>query len=274
LADGVTVAAISDETGDERVQVWKDGATRTLPWDIGRVVSMRAAPRGARLAIANHRNEVLCGDLDTGTLTVVDRSEDGRTEEVAWSPEGAWIAYSFWTDPRHTAIKLYDVANNTSTLVTQPEFNDYAPAFDPLGKYLYFLSIRTFDPVYDAVQFELSFPRAARPYLIALQSDVPPPFEPAPKGLKPGDPAKVAQRESPPATIRVDLPGIARRVSPFPVPEGRYGQIAGVAGDKVIWTLLPIVGAHGRGGHKEAPGRLELFDFDTLRTETLLDKVD
>ena len=274
LADGVTVAAISDESGEERVQIWTDGATRTLPWDIGRVVAMRAAPRGARVAIANHRNEVLCGDLETGTLTVVDRSEDGRTEAVAWSPDGAWIAYSFWTDPRHVAIKLYDVVNDTATLVTQPEFNDYAPAFDPHGKYLYFLSIRTFDPVYDAVQFELSFPRAVRPYLIALQSDGPPPFEPPPKGLKPEDPAKEAKRDSETPTVRVDLPGIARRVSPFPVAEGRYGQIAGVAGNKVIWTLLPIVGAHGRGGHKEAPGRLELFDFDTLRTETLLDKVD
>ena len=274
LADGVTVAAISDETGEERVQVWKDGATRTLPWDVGRVVAMRAAPRGARVAIANHRNEVLCGDLDTGTLTVVDRSLDGRTEDVAWSPDGAWIAYSFWTDPRHCAIKLYDVAGNAATLVTQPEFNDYAPAFDPLGKFLYFLSIRTFDPVYDAVQFELSFPRAARPYLIALRSDVPPPFDPAPKGLKPDDPRDDAKRDAQVPDVRVDLEGIARRVAPFPVPEGRFGQIAGVARNKAIWTLLPIIGAHGRGGHKEAPGRLEIFDFETLRTETLLDKVD
>ena len=37
---------------------------------------------------------------------------------------------------------------------------------------------------------------------------------------------------------------------------------------------MPIVGAHGRGGHKEAPGRLELFDFDTLRTEPLSEKVE
>ncbi|MEO8752924.1 MAG: S41 family peptidase [Casimicrobiaceae bacterium] len=275
LADGVTLAAISDETGEERVQVWKEGTTRTLPWDVGRVVAMRASPRGARVAIANHRNEVLCGDIDTGTLTVVDHSEDGRTEDVAWSPDGAWIAYSYWTDPRHVAIKLHEVASSVSTLVTQPEFMDYAPAFDPSGKYLYFLSIRTFDPVYDAVQFELSFPRAARPYLIALQADAPPPFDPAPKGLKPEEPAaNDASRNAETKDVRVDLPGIARRVAPFPVHEGRFGQIAGVAGNKVIWTLLPIVGAHGRGGHKEAPGQLELFDFDTLRAEKLVDKVD
>ena len=46
LADGATVVAVSDETGDERVQIWKDGVTRPLPWDIGRAITMRAAPKG------------------------------------------------------------------------------------------------------------------------------------------------------------------------------------------------------------------------------------
>ncbi|MEO8508344.1 MAG: S41 family peptidase [Betaproteobacteria bacterium] len=275
LPDGATLVAISDETGEERVQVWKDGTTRTLPWDVGRVVTLLSAPRGAQVAISNHRNEVLIGDLDAGTLTVVDRSQDGRTEDLAWSPDAAWLAYQNWTDPRHCAIKLYDIAGKTATLVTQPDFRDYAPAFDPQGKYLYFLSIRTFDPVYDSVQFELSFPRAARPYLIALQAGAKPPFDPEPKGLKPEEPAGNGKGEgnAAPAPLRVDLPGIARRVAAFPVAEGKFGQIAGVAGHKVIWTQLPIVGAHGRGGHKDAPARLELFDFDTLRAELLLDKV-
>ena len=276
LADGTTLVAVSDETGEERIHVFKDGAARILPWDVGRVVELRAAPRGAQLAISNHRNEVLLGDVETGALTVIDRSDAGRTEDLAWSPDAGWIAYQFWTDARHCAIKLHDVANKTATLATQPEFRDYGPAFDPDGRYLYFLSVRTFDPVYDSVQFELSFPRAARPYLIALQAGAPPPFDPAPKGLKPEDPAAAAKAAADKASapMRVDLPGIVRRVAAFPVAEGKFGQIAGVAGNKVIWTLLPIVGAHGRGGHKEAPGRLELFDFDTLRAEPLVDKVD
>ena len=174
LADGVTTVAIGDASGEERVVAFGQDAERTLPWDVGRVVALRAAPRGSRVALANHRNEVLIGDLDGGTLTVVDRSDSGRTEDLAWSADGAWLAYSFWTSIRHCAIKLHDVANRTSVVVTQPEFRDYCPSFDPDGRYLYFLSIRTFDPVYDSVQFELSFPRAARPYLIALCARRPP----------------------------------------------------------------------------------------------------
>ncbi len=277
LADGATVVAVSDETGDERVQIWKDGVTRPLPWDIGRAITMRAAPKGTLVAIGNHRNEVIVGDIETGEVSVIDKSEHGRTEDLAWSPDAQWLAYTSVTDARHQAIKLYGVKAKLSTLATQPEFRDYSPSFDPTGKYLYFLSVRTFDPVYDAVQFELSFPRAARPYLIALQNGGAPPFDPPLKGMKPEPPPEFAMNGDKPAeadTVRVDLDGIARRVSAFPVAENKFGQLAAVAGRKVVWTVMPIVGAHGRGGHKEGPGRLELFDFDTLGTEVLSEKVE
>ena len=49
---------------------------------------------------------------------------------------------------------------------------------------------------------------------------------------------------------------------------------AGVVGQKVLWTHQAVVGAHGRGGHKESTGRLELFDFATLRVETMQDRAD
>ena len=279
LADGETLVAVSDEQREERLVVMRNGDTRALPFDVGRVVAMRAAPRGNRLALTNHRHEVLLVDVDANTCSVIDHSECGRSESVAWSPDGAWLAYPFWTSPRHSAIKLHGVATGASTLVTTPEFRDYSPAFDPAGKFLYFLSLRTFDPVYDNVQFELSFPRASRPYLIALQADQRAPFEPEPKGMKLDDARASGDKTGDktgdePASVRIDLPGIARRVAAFPVAEGRFEQIAGVAGDKVVWTLLPVVGAHGRGGHKDLPGRLEVFDFNTQKAETLVDKID
>ena len=274
LADGTTVVAVSDASGEERVEVLDANGVRSLDWDVGRVLALAAAPTGSRIALANHRNEIFIGDVASGTFTRIDHSEFGRSEELAWSPDGAWLAYPFWTSARHHAIKLREVATNRGRLVTRPEFRDWSPAFDPEGKYLYFLSIRTFDPVYDNVQFELSFPRAARPYLIALQADQRPPFEPEPKGMKSewfenGRKKKEAVR----APLRVDLDGIEQRVAAFPVSEGRYGQIAGVAG-KVLWTVFPIPGAHGRGGHKEGPGRLQMFDFDTQRIETVVERAD
>jgi tricorn protease len=276
LADGSTFVAVSDASGEEQVVVFEGAAARTLPWDIGRATELCAAPAGSGVAIANHRNELMIGDLASGSVQRVDHSEVGRIKELAWSPDGAWLAYAYDTSPRHTAIKLLEVASGQSTLVTKPEFRDASPSFDPDGRFLYFLSIRTYDPVYDSVQFELSFPRGARPYLIALRAGARPPFDPVPKGLQ-GD-----ERGAPPAAavtaakpvFAIDLEGIARRVAAFPVAEGRFGQIAGVAGDKVVWTSMPIPGAHGRGGHKDSPGKLEVFDFATGQVQTLMNKAD
>jgi tricorn protease len=279
LADGATRVAVSDASGEERLVVFDAAGQRTLDWDIGRVIALRAAPVGTRVALTNHRNEVWIGDVGTGDAWLADRSDAARSDEVAWSPDGAWLAYPFWTGLRHCAIKLYDVTGRRSLLVTRPEFRDWSPAFDPEGRYLYFLSVRTFDPVYDNVQFELSFPRAARPYLIALQADARPPFEPEPKGMRadPGDAREAAKAaeagKDGPRPVRIDVDGIESRVAQFPVPEGRYGQMAGARG-RALWTVFPIPGAHGRGGHRDTPGRLEAFDFATQKTETLAERAD
>ncbi len=290
LADGRTLVGVSDASGEEQVTVFEPDAQghaptepRALPWDVGRVTALRAAPRGTLVAFANHRNETFIGDTASGALTPVDRSAHGRSDDLAWSPDAQWLAYTYQASARHVAIKLFSVAAGSATLVTQPEFRDFSPAFDPDGKHLYFLSLRTFDPVYDSVQFEMSFPRGARPYLIALQAGGAPPFDPAPRSLKPlrrseeaasdKEPGKAAEKKDAPET-RVDLPGIVQRIAPFPVPENRFGKLVAVAHGKVVWSVLGIVGAHGRGGHKEGPAKLEVFDFATARTETLAERAD
>jgi tricorn protease len=280
LADGGTLVCISDASGEERIEVHTDAGSRVLDWDVGRVLSLRAAPAGSLVGLTNHRNQVLVGNVASGELHVGDHSDAGHIDDLAWSADGRWLAYGFRVNARHSAIRLHDTVARMSTVVTQSEFRDYSPSFDPSGKYLYFLSLRTFDPVYDSVQFELSFPRAARPYLVALQSGGAPPFEPQPKGLKDSDragdaaggPAKPTEAAE--AAVQIDLAGIEQRIAAFPVSENRFGKLAAAAGGKVLWTVLPIVGAHGRGGLADATGRLELFDFDKLRSDTLVERCD
>jgi tricorn protease len=301
LADGTSLVCTSDATGEEQIEVHSQRAEmRVLPWTLGRITALAAAPIGSQVAMANHRNQLWLGDVQGGASKLLAESPFGRIESPVWSPCGGWVAYALPVSERHTVIELAHAASGRRVRASQPdgsaEFIDYAPAFDPAGKYLYFLSLRTFDPVYDAVQFELSFPRAARPYLVALQADAAPPFEPRPAGMKgwPGDDAEdegqAAPGEAAPAASAggptpapppslLPLPalepdGLARRVAGFPVPEARYGRIAGAARGCVLWTVLPIAGAHGRGGHKDGPGRLEVFRFATGQAKTLVPQLD
>ena len=275
LADGQTLVVVSDATGEERIELHGPEGLRVLDWPCGPVESLRAAPVGSAVAIANHRNQLLIGDAASGTCRVVDRSDAGRCEDLTWSADGSWLAYSYQATARQRAIKLCEVTTGTCTMVTTAEFRDYSPSFDPQGRWLYFLSLRTYDPVYDSVQFEMSFPRAARPYLLALRAGERAPFEREPKGLKADDKDDGADKPAAPAgPLRVDLPGITQRIAAFPVAESRFGRLAGAAQGKVLWTVLPIEGQQGRGGHKEGSGRLEAFDFETLQVDTLMDKAD
>ena len=176
--DGETVVAISDEDGEDAIEVHTaDGTARRLAGlDLGRVIILTPSPTAAQVAITNHRRELLLVDLDSGGLTRLDRSEYGHLSSPTWSPDGRWLAYSSATSVQTISIKLCELASGRTTLVTRPEFRDFTPAFDPSGDYLYFLSYRRFDPVYDSLFFDLGFPKAVLPYLVTLRAELPSPF--------------------------------------------------------------------------------------------------
>ena len=166
-------------------------------------------------------------------------------------------------------IAIANVETGDVHAVTEPQFVDYAPSFDPEGRFLYFLSNRVLNPVYDATQFELSFPKAALPYLVTLRKDTPSPFLEASTDEKDdngGDKGKDKDLE-----IEIDFDGISGRILAFPVPEGRYWTIAGLK-KKAMWLSFPVKGALMEEGTPEPPapeGTLEAYDFKKLKVETL-----
>ncbi|MEZ4860024.1 MAG: PDZ domain-containing protein [Caldilineaceae bacterium] len=382
---------ISDEPGEEVIEIYPSDPQleprQLADLDIGRAVDVKMSPTHDRMALTNHRNELLLVDLEHATVTVVDRSPYRGIAGFAWSPDGRWLAYGYGATPKTTAIRLYRLTNPEAEdenlrssavyTVTQPVLHDIEPAFDPDGKYLYFLSQREFNPVYDGLHFELGFPWGMRPYLVTLQVELPNPFIPQPewdddddddgddgaeseeeegaeedetadedgpvadedegeesnpnldmddeeedgawpdeavrplrwrslaanlrqKGVETGE----ASSEQPPSSqtasaasngsgktsakvqkntkaeakaIRIDLDGIERRILAFPVPDGRYGQIDGVA-NKAIFTVFPVHGALDHGGIEEGDeaelGLLRAYSFKEYRSETLADDVD
>ena len=78
---------------------------------------------------------------------------------------------------------LYQLERDEIFPVTNPVQRDVYPSFDPDGRYLYFIGYRTFDPVYDNLQFDLGFPRGTRPYAITLRRELRSPFMTEPKAL-------------------------------------------------------------------------------------------
>ncbi|MFN2614023.1 MAG: S41 family peptidase [Actinomycetota bacterium] len=277
LADGKRVVCVSDEGGEERIEVYDADGARTKRFDkldLGRITSMVANPRTATVAVANNRAELHIVDADSGKDVIVERNAFGFTGDIAWSPDGSWLAYDSPASPRTRSIKLVDPAGKPHE-ITRPDFNDWSASFDPDGAYLYFVSARIFDPVYDAHFFEASFPLGTKPFVVSLRKDARNPFITEAKGF--GEPDKEDEKAEEPKgkkvaeKFRVDLEGIEDRVAVFPLPEKRYRQIAGIKGKAIILSL-PVRGSLAPDiwtSPDDAGGSIEVFDFETQRSEMI-----
>ncbi len=288
LSDGKRLVVVSDAQGEEQLEIHQAEGPEApqclkLALDIGSPTELRVSPLADQLALANHRNELILVDLKTKKARLLDKSPYAPITGFDWSPDGRWLAYSC-AQSRHTAvIKLCDTESGQLHTVTKPVLQDISPVFDPEGKYLYFLSYREFDPVYDSLQFDLGFPRGARPYLLTLQKELRSPFVPVPEppnekekaqeGPKTTSEDPEAQQEEKPAPVVIDLEGIEERLLAFPVSDGRYQQIAAIKG-KLLYSELPIEGSlkHNWFQMSEPPAKatLKAYDFESKKEETLI----
>lgn len=289
-AEKELVATASDD-GDRELLVvlTADGSApprRLTGLDVGRVVELAASPTGPFVALTNHRNELLLVDVPQGTATRLDQSRYDRIEDPAWSPDGRWLAYTYAEAPRRTAIRLANAQTGETRSITRPVLGDRRPAFDPQGRYLYFLGQRELDPVSDELQFDMGFPLGNRVYAVTLRADEPAPFVPRVEPMaEPAQEAKEAKAKeakeaneanestgdapAPPA-VEVDLDRIERRVVAVPLPLARYERVAG-AKDRVLFSSYPVVGTRHQDWSAGPPSDrlLQMYDLKSLKCEDL-----
>jgi len=278
MHDDKRVAYVDDFGGYERIAVApvdQSAAPRyATRADAGVLHQLVASPAGDRLAFANNRHELWLLDLG-GEPRLLDRSVGERIDDLAFSPDGRWLAY-VWSPRAHTAIvRLAECETGRVVDATSALREDRSPAWDPEGNYLYFISTRDFHPVYDALQFELSFPEASRPYLLTLRRDVANPFvaKPAPLHKRhdddDDDDDEQDGKKTPKPEVVVEPDGLPLRMLAFPVDEGAYDRIAGVKG-RAVFSRFPVHGiqpdAHD---HDDADGELFAYDFEQQRGATL-----
>ncbi len=304
LNDGNRLVMISDTSGEEVLEIHANAALATTKpsverlagLDIGRPTFIKVSPQKDELILANHRCELIYVDLSTKTAKVLDKSDHGRIMGVDWSPDGRWVAYGYRTSIQSAAIKLYNFEQNETHYLTPPNSQyDYGPSFDPDGKYLYFISYRDFDPVYDSHYFDLNFPRGSRPYLVSLQKDLPYPFNPQPnhkadstgrtenkngQAVDKNSQAEAHKKDKKQSNkrakpLQIDLDDIQARIVRFPVNEGLYQQVRGVK-DKVYFSSRPIQGSLNQSAFDkgdDGKGILELYDFKEYKKEHVVNGV-
>jgi tricorn protease len=293
-----SVVWVTDADGEDALELAAVGGgsgRRLAGGQLGQVVELAASPDGAWIATAGDDGAVRVTDVAGGETRELDRSRFDISSGLCFSPDSRWLTWAaagpFSDEAGLRQIKLAEVAGTTVHEATALRFHDREPVFTPDGRYLAFLSRRTFDPVYDQLRFDLSFPAATRPYLLRLATATPGPLAPQTDGrdlpwnAAPADPSADGDSGGDPSgsgtppvpDVVVDPDGLASRLVELPVAAGRLSGLRAVAGG-LVWLSEPVAGELGEDRAEPfgepAKRRLERLDFATGKVETLAEGVD
>jgi len=289
LGSSGAAVLVSDADGEDGLHVHPlegDGPVRRLAVGrLGRVLHLESDPAGERVAVISSDGAVRVVDVADGGIRQVGASAQGEATGPAFSPDGRWLV---WSEPvrmfgQHRLV-LADLHTPGAEAValTSGRFDDTSAAFTRDGRYLAFLSARTFDPTYDSHVFDLTFSAAVRPCLVPLTATEPAPFGPSVEGWRisaePGAADDGAEPGAAVPDVAVDVDGFEERLIAFPVPSGSYRDLQPAA-DGVVWVHeageeTPL-GARRAGVAGEAPGDgVEFFSFRSREVVELSDRAD
>ncbi|MDP2915817.1 MAG: PDZ domain-containing protein [Candidatus Aminicenantes bacterium] len=294
--DGKFVAYWSDRSGEYELTI-KDlekpaEEKKLTSYGPGYRYQLSWSPNSKKIAFIDKAMEIFIFDLETNKTTKVDQGlyfYQGNLQgfSPSWSSDGRWLAYARDLDTRSSAIFLYDLKENRSRQVTSGYYNDANPVFDPDGKYLYFATNRTFNPLYGdvdntfiyanttniaavALTEDVASPLAPKNDTAAIKKDEPKKEEPAAKKDEKGDKDQKkdeAKDKEKAKEVKITLDNFESRLVVLPAAPGNYGSLVAVSG-KVIFHRQPNTGA-------AAPVRPVVFyDLEAREEKTIIDDAD
>jgi tricorn protease len=239
--DGKYIAYISDETGEDEVYIRDQSAKEVAIRLTSDSDTYKYSPvwsyDSKKIMWSDKMGRLNYIDIDTKKTTVVQRAKAFEIRSYTWSPDNNWIAYTMPNTFTVSRIMVYNLNTMETNAVTDEWYNASSPAFDPTGKYLYFVSARDFNPIYSWTEWNHVYNDMTRPYLITLKNDTPSPFgyenaevSIVANGDKSDDKKDDKSKMDDKMDIRIDFDGIFGRVVQLPVKAGSY------------WNLSPVNG--------------------------------
>ena len=168
--------------------------------------------------------------MQSKAVTLVAQATAWEILDYHWSPDSQWIAYTRPEERQMPRIYLYSLAAGKSWPATDGWYAAEYPTFSADGKYLFFVSDRSFQPSYGRVEENYNYFDMGRIYFVTLAKDTKSPWLPAAtKCRSAGAPRAPRCRPRRGAIRLADEPVIARR-SWRPAGRRRPPQSRGIRG--------------------------------------------
>jgi tricorn protease len=267
--DGKSIAYWSDESGEYELHV-RDIASRKekklTSFGPGYRYRLFWSPDSKKVASIDQAMQIWIVTVADGKTMKADKElsyyQDGLDGWVpSWSPDSRWLAYRLDQRNYNGKIVLFDTKEGKSHAVTSGYYNDNLPTFDPDGKYLYFLTNRTFEPSYSDVDGTWIYANTTGIAAAALTNETPAPMAPendstnvdtGDKGDKKDDKDnkkddkkekdKDKKDEDKPKETKITLDGFENRVVMLSVKPGNFANLVAVSG-KVVFHRNPNTGS-------------------------------
>ncbi len=272
--DGRFIAFDSDKTGEYElyimdrsegnkvIQLTKDSDSWRYPalW----------SPDSKKLLFSDKDLELQILDIETKKITIADKARRMDITQYGWSPDSQWITYTKDGENGQAAVWVYSLNQAKTYQLTDDMYNDYAPIFSQCGKYIFFLSDRSFNLSFSSFEFDYVYTRSTRIHAAALTGEAPPllkeindredvkkkvPEEKDPQEAAEAKPGAEAKADSETAVqVKIDFQGINDRIIALPPSAGDYGGLAAIENGILYFSS----------------GALHKFGFADKKDETII----
>lgn len=249
---GNDVITLSDESGEfEFVQMAATGTgpQKALTND-GKVLRFAASPSpdGKWIAYPDLNSDLWLFNMETKKQKLISTNREG-IQDISWSPDSRWIAYTQNAVNTFAQIHLYDVTTGAYIPLTTDRANSLNPSWSSDGKWIYFLSDRNFQSLVGSPwgprQPEPYFDKQMKIYHIALQKGTRSPFQPDDELQQGSNDAKDdPKKDNVKVVVNINPDGIQQRIKEVPVKPGNYSGLA--VNDKALYFMSDETGLDGK----------------------------
>jgi tricorn protease len=255
--DGSTVLAVSDRDGEYALDLIEpdsgDLRQRIPLGEPGFYFQPCVSPDGSHIAYTDKALNLWLMNLSRGEVELVVSDPFDHPHlalETAWSPDGAWLAYTRHLPNHLRAVFLYELSTGRHVQLSDGLADAVSPAFSSDGRYLYFAA--STDQGLNTAWLDMS--RLHRPlhrhlYVAVLADDEPSPLAPRsdeeplkeeqPQGRKKGKQDEKDDEAEEAVVVRVDPEGLQGRILALPVDAGKLDSLWAAAEGRLLFLEHP-----------------------------------
>ena len=231
--DGKWIAYISDKNGE--FNIWlRDaftGEEKMLTKDLKTYIfDLKWAPDSRSILWSEKKNTLNLTQVSDGKTEVIASSGVGPINSFNWSQDSRYITY-IQPGKEMDNIIIYDRNSKEKHQMTDGWYNVSSPNFSKDGKYLVFVSARTFNPTYSSTEWNHVYNNMNKIYILPLTQDATIPFAPendnpkAPQQTPPTRETKKSEATKEHPKNEYDYTNIANRIIELPVSAGNYHDL-------------------------------------------------